>query len=589
MPQIEHRGKTYNVPDDVDITEARIAINKDRDRAAARERWGDPNDPSYVDQIPGQTPDRSKAIPIGDQVPLSDYMGRQEDDSLLDRFGKGAAQISSAFVQSAQGLNQLLSNIPGLESWRPNEQDIEDWRQISKGVPGTINNMAGHAMMLFNPVGRAEKAMTMAAEALPGKVLPATTKAAIPAVTAGAETAILQPTVGDETRAGNALWGASVAGAGGLGLRALGRGATELVKPSGPARRLMDISDGRVQPTVSQGGSGILGETLGFIEEGAASIPGIGLTVRRGQERAGREVMEEVSSRADPYGAAGDTAKRGSYFKNLRKGFDDKYDAELPDTVRVNVPDTWIANTSSKANTTAAHVGDAHTSRLNKDLKTWLADAEKGDLSGREWKNLQSEMRNRIEDWQDNFTRSGNQADKEMAAAYRDVLGEVNSLRNRSMTPDKIATLDALDEQWATANLLRSAAAQKNLGPDRAVTIGNLLDQVETDTPRGLKVEGSGRLQDITEDAAEVFKDEASNAFNRKLGLASSGVALGTGYINPLIPAGLLTSANATSQRHSAKALMGGYDWQKSLAENLRKDVYPYVGTGLTIAGSTGE
>lgn len=504
--------------------------------------------------VPTPTPTPTNASTGSITAPLK--LGRE---ALKDEFANMPwyeqliAGVGSAPMQAWQSVKQLAGqDVP--------ESEIQDWRDVASTPGGMVGNVAGNVGMLAVPGAKAEKLLASAWKARP--VL-ARTLAGMGL--AGAENAALTPVLEGESRAANAAMGAGAAGAIGTAGRALGG----VVTPSKEARKLMDQG---IQPTVGQGGSGVLGKTLGYSEELAGAVPIVGSVVQRGRDRAAREAVDEAAKRGSPYGASApleEAVGRGSYFQRLEKQFDDAYDDILSGKL---IPVDRLFNTRIRQDVTRIMAGASPeaTRELEKNMVQFLP-AIQGKVKGPAWKEVQSQIR-RLRADEGRAAGMGDRDAKLLREAYDAIDTRLKNIRDMGLSKEEVRQLEAVDEAYAHAETLRKAASYADQDP-KGISIENLLQAVESRTPQSAKIKGEGRFQDITEPARSVLaSSRPQDALERRLANMTAAGALGatagvTGNPWLLAPLGV---GYIGATRPGAKVLMGNTKVQRMLADAVR-------------------
>lgn len=467
------------------------------------------------------------------------------------------AGFGSAPKQAEQSIRQLAGqDVP--------EGEIKDWRMVADTPVGMAGNLGGNVAMLAIPGAKAESALNTAVRAA-GPLRRTLTAMGL----AGAENAALNPVLEGESRAMNAAIGAGAGAAAAAASRVLGG----LVTPSPEAQQLMAKG---IQPTVGQGGSGVLGKALGYGgEEFLHALPIVGQIAERGQNRAAREAVDVAARRASPYSATAlpdATVGRGQYFTDLDKQFDMAYDTLLKGKT---IPVNRLFHAGIRADVDRIMQGASPEARreLEKNLAQFVPSTVVGRVKGETWKEVQGQIR-RLRAEEGTGVGLGDRDAKLLSQAYKAVDDKLKGIRDQALTKDEVAQLEAVDTAWSHAATLRKAASYPNQG-DKGISMENFIRAVEARTPDAMKIKGTGRYQDITEPGRTVFgKKWGQDALERRLGNIASTLVLGGSVVGgapgmsaiaPLLAVGALGTT-----RPGAKVIMGNTDFQRRAASLLR-------------------
>lgn len=455
--------------------------------------------------------------------------------------------------------------------------DIQANRALTESPAGMVGNIGGNVMALGVPVGKAMEGGAALASILP-KTLGlrrAAQAAVVPAVSA-TEAGLLAPVIGEETREGNAVKGALLSKT----LQLLGSGAgrmlTGAARPTEDAKKLMAQG---IQPTVRQGSEGVGGSAIGLAQGVAEAMPlGFGASVRKGGERFEREMLDVAGQRVHPNTPlVGDPVKRGSYMEDLRKEFDAAYASVLSDKV---IPVSALLKSTSltKGAAELVKIDPAKAGGFARELHT-IMPRNPGSMSGETWKELQRKVRENIR----SYSRTDGYEAEALADAWRRVDEQLIKTRNKSMSKADAARLDQIDAKYGPAEVLKEAVTIDSTSPGR-----DLVAAVERMTPRQLKLEEKGWLQDITQPAKSMLSsDAARDTLAQRAGFGAAGIGLGGTALFSTTALALaplvLGLGKAASTREGAKFLMGGHQWQPEMADALRK----YIPTAAAVYGGT--
>lgn len=539
---------------------------------------------------PAPVPNTAPALPSGPDSPPKPVLGpggfakalEQETAGLYNPGGtRFLAGIGTAPVQAYQSIQQLAGvDVP--------KNEIEEQRALASGWAGGAGNLVGNVAMSYIPGGFVLKNLPKAAQAiqatkaavsqLPKAVQAALTSSVVPAG-AAVQGGLLTPVIDDESRAANAGWAALF----GKGLQAGGRALTGLVKPTEQAEQLMKQG---IQPTIQQGGSGILGRTLGQVEEVAANLPYIGKWVQQGQRRTAEEAKEVMAGQAQfPQLPAVKAAPgRGEFFEELKHQVETVLHSS---TANVRAP-VGKAITDTIAQAGRQELRDVPTTvatGVEKDIKGLLPKT-RGRVAVDRFITAEDAIQERIT----SNLKLGTVEGDAKARAYQEALKELVAHRNSVLSADQIAIVTDMQVRKQKGRLLQKAAGYAKEGTD-TTTAQNIIKAVEAETPEVIKAEGKGLYQGITDPLKSIVeKDKSRDALVRRAAymMAGTGLGVGTAIANPIaavagIP--LYLGARLGASRLGASLAMGGTEAQQKLAELMRR----YRGAAAVAAGSEGQ
>lgn len=461
-----------------------------------------------------------------------------------------------------EGMRLSLGQLLGYE---PSEEELKAYQAVINDPAGLAGNVVGNIASLAIPGSAAER--TLAGVSRAGKevakLAPVLRRTLAGMGVAGAEGALLTPIVEEEdSRATNALKNAAGAGA----IAAGGRLLTGLVRPSEAGKRVVEQG---VQPTISQGGGGILGKALGYAEDLAGSIPGFEQVVRRGQLNAEKEALDVAARRASPRrqrnGASMGEVGPGEFFKKSRVNFDDSYKQLLRGKL-IPVDPVWRSGVRQEVDNALAHASEEARNIVERDMLQFVPDFT-GKVKGEAWKTLRDNVR-RLKESHAVKAEQGVLDDRAMFNAYKAIEDKLIEARNVTLSPDEIRRFNAVDEAWDHHKILLSASKGGNLNIkslDRAAR--------KAATPETAAAH-TGRYQDLTVPGSEVFQGlHTKDSLGRRIGNYVAATALGGAYTLSGTPAVLplyLAAGLAGSTRSGSKAMMGNTRVQQVLADLLR-------------------
>ena len=291
-----------------------------------------------------------------------------------------------------------------------------------------------------------------------------------------------------------------------------------------------------VKPTVGQ----TLGGNWNKLEEKMTSIPIMGDFINSARGRAQKDFNEAAINRAsgplsvnikgvghDAINAA-DEAVGTAYDKALDKIKSVNFDKQFSDELAV------LKNGTSKLN-------PDNRNTFNLELRDLVESKMKGGMTGKSFKEVDSELKKLADDWQSSASTSERKLGKEFAKLRKILKNQV-----RRTDPDSMADVDLADKAYA--NLSRvNKAAQAAKGKDGVFTPYQLINAAAVKNKSvGKKDVGKGKslMQDLGRAGQNVIGNKVPNSFSADR-LFYGGVGLGTGALSPMIPAGLLAGSAA--------------------------------------------
>jgi len=527
------------------------------------------------DLIPGMAP-RVRHTVGGDLQPQIDEMPWHE---------QAVAGIGVAPAQATQSIKQLT----GLG--KVSEADVKAQRAISNTGWGMAGNIAGNIGMLALPLGKAEKALRGVLRG-PSLLKKALGFGVVPAV-AAAEAAALRPTIEGEDRGEEALKSAAMAGVLGSalkgGLRVLGPGAAKMSKLG------HQLEKQHLNPTVGQASKGFVGGVLGAGED-LMRIIGI----RTQTDRVGQEVVQEAGKEVTDMlrlflpkskEITASVSRNSGFFRDVPRGFDASYDKILENKV-ISLPRVFRESATEKALLAMPGATDEMQNVFRKKAAQ-IFSSSKGAQSGREWR----DVLNLFREERRNLTAT-DLPSKNLIAGYKAIERSFidRAAAKGALSKSDISALKEIDLAYSKYLVLEEAAdiaggissttPVANPGM-RDITARNLVDAVQSVSPRKLKVQEAAHFQRLTGPMSAVLERQrlgGTAARQIGYGLGSSlglGSVAATAGITPAagVAAGLLVASAAGTTKTGAKLLMGRTEAQRVMAKTIRKTIYPKLGT----------
>ena len=487
-------------------------------------------------------------------------------------WAKFAGGFGSAATTAYQGVKQLLGG-------NVDEQDIKDQRALQDVKGGTLGNIAGNVAMTALPMGAAERGLTGAAK-MAGvmKGSPNLTRALASTGLAGAEGAALTPTIGEESRAANAAKSAALTG----GVLGAGRVLTQAVRPSKSAEALMEKG---IQPTVGQGAGGGIGKAMGYAEDLVNAIPLLNSVTKGGRDRAEEEAVKMMARRASPYNAAPESLgeiTRGTWFTKQDKAFDTGY-KEVLDNQTIRMGGLFKSQVRQSIDPLLGGMSSSARRGIEQDLVDTLGKTGRM-MSGPEWHETFKEVRRLGREADSAVAKTSSRDARNEARVWDAVEKQMLDARKTSINDNSLVErLANLDESYAHNKVFQQAADYAKAAGEGGVRLEHIMKAVEANTPSAIKVRASGRMQDITEPAASVFKQTmGQDALERRAANVASGKALGVlglggaASYGAMGPAGLIAlpaivgGAGLGTTKTGAKLMFGNTAAQKAAAKLLR-------------------
>jgi hypothetical protein len=584
--EIEANGRKFRVeaPDAAAAAQAATAY--------AAPPSGDPQKLSGQPAAGGPMPTPATPLPIVPEQYRGGKVSTQNLDNSLSAqmdevpwYKQAAAGFGSAPVQAYQGIKQLLGG-------KVDERDIRDQRDITSTGAGAIGNIAGNLAMLAIPGGLAEKGIRGAAMLLP-KALQFLKYGTVPAV-AAAETALTRPTVEGESRGEETLKSAAMAGAVGTGLKAAGRAYAGLVKPSKLGQELLDQG---IQPTAGEGGKGVMGAAMRFGEDVLTTMG-----FRPGHDLANAQAMSKIKEQATPafntlaggVASAENISRKGKYFSDVSKEFEDAYGAILDNKI-VPMPAIFRTTVLKKARAAVPEASDEVFNEFSRKMGAIYSGAKGNAQTAGQWKQMLNEI---SEARRDALETAGTEAAaRKLAKLYGTATQELmnRALATKGLTKAELDSLNALNTSWAKHQVLKDAALLPRGGTgalsgapgERLVSIDDIITASERGAPDVQKLGEKEFFAGITRPMSEVLARRGQRGtVQRQLAYGAGGaIGLGGAYnmgkagLTAALLAPIVGAAAAGTTKTGSKILMGNTAHQKRVADMLRTKIDPRLGT----------
>jgi hypothetical protein len=349
----------------------------------------------------------------------------------------------------------------------------------------------------------------------------------------GAVSGALNTEGGLAEKAQGGLLGAGVGGAASglldMGMQRAMLGQAARAANPGPVRQLSRAGV-NMMPGQMLSGVPLLGRVARVLEQGAASIPFVGAvpasaereSVRSFGRAAINQVLDIIGVQL-PEGVSGREA--------IRMGDDlisARYNADL-DPVTI-MPDPQIAARIQAAinprNMSAA------TRNLLSDSAQDIVERLQGPITGREWKQLDSELSAAI-----NSAANGGPADRPLAQGLREVRAVFGDALEQA-SPGTLARVRETDDAFGNFQLIRRAASNPTTGRNDGLFTPSNLNSVLARAEGRAYGRGEARLQNLTDPAEGVMAGTLPNSGSAErlatIGLASGAATTGA-VVNPAV------------------------------------------------------
>lgn len=539
-------------------------------------------DDATEEQVMSYAQEQFKAEAAPKAEPLS------RTDKLLqgarDPFDGGAQLLTKmlpdSVVQAGNRANNWLADKTGMvgrlpeggvdQQVRANEAEYQARRKA-----GGESGFDGYRMLgnVASPANLAIAAKLPQAATLAGRIGTG--------VAAGSATSALNPvTQGDNFAAekgkqigiGALFGGATPAVTGGL---------ARMISPNASVNPQLQLlkSEG-VRPTVGQS----LGGWANRLEEKAQSVPIIGDAISWARQRSGAELNRAAANRALepikkklPDGLAGSDA-----VLYVRKAMDDAYDAVLP-AMKVKQDATYkqaVGDLRQMVNQGA--ISPNARSAFQRFLKGEVEPLFQGQqaMTGETFKRLQSKITQKIQD----TARSDNADELLLSRAYKELGENLNALSVRS-NPMLAPKLKAINEGYANFKRLQRASSSVAAedGVFTPAMLHNAVKAADRSKDKARFAEGNALMQDLSAAGKNLLHNRVPNSGTVDRALLAGG-ALGSGLLNPLIPAGLVGGAAMYSPQ--GQALLRGLVSARPQLAKPASDVFRKAAPALIPGGA---
>lgn len=496
-----------------------------------------------------------EAIEAGDMARVSDHGLRmlagdtgtkRKPDSAMSRFATGAADpihggaqslthvLPEGVVRAGNQFNNWLADRTGLVAKLPEggmDQLIKD-REAAYSPPEGFDwaRLAGNA------------ATNVAMGATLGGVAPASMAGRVATGAGiGGATAALTPVAGGQDFASEKLKQVGAGAAFGAAAPVVAAGVGRIVSPKASVNP--DVALLRregVRPTIGQ----LLGGRFNALEEKAASLPIAGDAISSARKRALEDFNRAAIKRAvgpvggsvDDVGQAG-VAKAGDLLS-------DAYES-AKSAIKVVRFDNKFAKDFSQLHQMSNSLTPPMKRQFDKVAKETFGGrlSPAGSMLGDTFKKVDSELGQRAS----RFSSSAVASEQELGDALKQFQA---LLRDQAMrgNPAAATAMRKADQGWA--NLVRvegaAKAAKNSDGLFTPAQLNTAIQTADRSVRKRAVARGESLMQDLGTAGQNVIGNKVPNSFTTDRALIAAG-GLGSGYLNPSIPIGLVGGAAAYS------------------------------------------
>lgn len=322
-----------------------------------------------------------------------------------------------------------------------------------------------------------------------------------------------------------------------------------------------------VQPTVGQA----LGGRMNALEEKLQSVPLVGDRIsimrQRGLEQFNRAALNRATSpvgkQVKGIGREGVAEAKGA----LSQAYDD-----LLPKLQFKADGQFSAEFSSLQNMVAAGLPDAEAKLFNRVVQKQLLGkmTPAGTMSGETFKTVESELRRLAKGYKGDASFDKRQ--------IGDALDELVSSMRASLSRANPAQADELAQiNKGYANYARVRDAASRVGAEEGVftpaQLQSAVRAADKSVGKGKFATGNAFMQDLSEAGKAVLGSKVPNSFTTDRALIAGG-ALGSYFVNPAIPAGLIGASGlytAPVQNALRFLLTSRPQAANALADSVRK------------------
>lgn len=446
--------------------------------------------------------------------------------------------LPSGVVEAGNRLNNWLADKTGLVGRLPEggvDQQVKEQEAAYQAARGPDAGLDAYRVLgnVVSPANLAIASGAPLAATLAGRV-------GVGALTGGASAA-LNPTMGDDFWAEKLKQvgtGAALGGVTPLVTGAIGR----VISPKASTNEnLQLLKDSGVQPTVGQS----LGGWANRAEEKAMSLPIVGDMITASRERAREQFNKAAINRAvAPIGEKVDDAGQAGIQKAgdlLSQAYDDAIGK-----VKAVKFDNQFAQDVGQLRSMAQNMSPEMAKRFNTTIDDVLQPkiSANGSMLGTTYKQIDSKLGQEAA----KFGKSADPLQQELGDAYKQLQSLLKQQAARS-NPGFAEAIKKADTGWA--NLVRvegaGKAAQNAEGVFTPAQLNAAIRQADGSVRGRSMARGTALMQDLGNAGQQVLGNKVPNSGTADR-LMLGGAGLGAYFVDPLIPAGLLTGAAMYTQ-----------------------------------------
>lgn len=357
----------------------------------------------------------------------------------------------------------------------------------------------------------------------------------------GAASSALNPVTEDgdywKQKAAQTAFGAAAGGA----VPFVAKAVSRVISPNSSVNpQLQLLKDEGVNPTIGQ----TLGGWANRAEEKAQSIPIIGDAIAAARNSSTADLNRAAFNRA--LGPVGEKLPLNVKIGNdaveyTRKVLSDKYDALLPKlTTQADQP--FVTELSNLKNMVQQSALDPkYVAGFERTLQQRVFDKFQGQnsISGESLKDVQSFLTNEIK----RYGQSQDPDARLIGDAFKEVGSQLNKLIQRS-NPQYADELKAINAGYANFKTVQRAAGYLGAedGVFSAANLQGAVKAADRSKDKARFAEGNALMQDLSSAGKNLLSNKVPNSGTADRLILGSG-ALGAGFVNPAIPAGLLGGA----------------------------------------------
>lgn len=484
--------------------------------------WDEPKGITWDDEKKAGQPSAASRFAAGLIDPI------QGGAQMLESAVRG---VSPAAVEAINKLNNKLADW-GMVGRLPEggvQQQTADREAALKTDGMDWARLAGNVL---SPVNAALAAKLPAAATTAGRVMAG---AGMGAVSGG-----LMPTAGDSS---DRLASMGIGGAGGAAVPAITAGFGRVISPAASRNPQLDLLKAEgIRPTVGQA----LGGVFNKAEEKAISLPFVGDAIASARQRAAADMNQAVANRAlAPIGEKAPATMAGRDLVGHVQGkLSDAYNTLLP-KLTVKADPAFAMEVRNLQGMVANGSIDPNAAKtFQRILQNDVLGKFRGQaaLTGQTMKAVESDLGQKIAQ----FGGSTDADARLVADALREVQSSLRSLVQRN-NPAYANELRAINSGWANFKRLERAAGYVGAedGAFSAAQLQSAVKALDRSKDKGKFARGDAFMQDLSDAGKSILGSKVPNSGTADR-LMQAG-ALGSGLLNPLIPAGLLAGAGAYS------------------------------------------